>query len=591
MTLKGRLVTTLFALPFFAVGVWMLWSISHMFYDAWRANNWQPVQARLEAAGYETHRGDDSTTYEAFARYTYTHYGQTYRGERVSLFSGGDNIGSYQQDLGQRLRRAYDNGEPITVWMNPDDPSESVVDRTIRWGMVGFRSIFLFVFGGIGLGLLIYTWRTPKKKDKSLPQYEQSPWLLNDKWQTGSIRSTAKWTMWFGWGFTAIWWLISAPLPFVIYEEVTEKQNTIALVGLLFPLLGLALLAWTVRRTLEWRVLGATPVVLDPFPGSIGGHVGGTIDLRVPYDANNRFLLTLSNIHVYVSGSGDSRRSREDALWQEELLGHTESGPLGTRLSFRFDVPEGQVESDAEQSGDSYHMWRLNVQAELPSVTLDRDFNIPVYATATESRQLADRQAASARAERDAMHTAAIRKFVRVSNVGVGKTLSYPIGQNPWANLAGITVASTFAGAGGWMIIKEEMLLFGGIFAFVGGLIALAALYMLCKSLDVTVEGNTIRSTRRILGVPVRRRELSRSDFRCFDLRESLKTQSGGKHVTYYKVVGIDRNENAIVLGEGFRGQSKARAATRFLARELGIREQAAADSPASFDAELVNDF
>lgn len=591
MTLKGRLFTTLFALPFFAVGVWMLWSISHMFFDAWRASDWQPVQARLEAAGYETHRGDDSTTYRAFATYTYTHYGQAYRGDRVSLFSGGDNIGSYQQELGQRLRRAHERGEPITVWMNPDDPSESVVDRTIRWGMVGFRAIFLFVFGGIGLGLLIVTWRARKAKDESRPEFRQSPWLLNDKWQTASIRSNAKWTMWFGWGFAGLWSLISAPMPFVIYEEVTQKQNTIALVGLLFPIIGIALLVWAIRRTLEWRALGATPVVLDPFPGSIGGHVGGTIDLRMPYDSKHRFMLTLSNIHVYVSGSGDNRRSREDALWQEELVGHTESGPLGTRLSFRFDVPEGQVESDADQSGDSFHIWRLNVRAELPSVTLDRDFNIPVYATATGSQHLADRQVASARAERDAMHAEAIRKLVRVSNVGVGKMLSYPIGQNPWANLAGIVIGSTFAGAGGWMIVKEEMLPFGGIFALVGGLITLAALYMVFKSLDVTVEGNTIRSTRRILGIPVRRCELSRSSFRRFDLRESLKTQSGGKHVTYYKVVGIGRDEQTIVLGEGFRGQSQARAATAFLARELGLREIKDSEKPASFDAELVNDF
>ena len=591
MTLRGRLFTTLFALPFFAVGVWMLWSISHMFFDAWRASDWQPVQARLETAGYETHHGDDSTTYTAFATYTYTHYGQTYRGHRVSLFSGGDNIGSYQQDLGQRLRSAHERGDAITVWMNPDEPSESVVDRTIRWGMVGFRAIFLFVFGGIGLGLLIVTWRARKAKDEALPEFQQSPWLLNDKWQTASIRSNAKWTMWFSWGFAALWSLISAPMPFVIFEEVTQKQNTIALVGLLFPLIGIGLLVWAIRRTLEWRVLGATPVVLDPFPGSIGGHVGGTIDLRVPYDAGNRFLLTLSNIHVYVSGSGDNRRTCEDALWQEELVGHAESGPLGTRLSFRFDVPDGQVESDADQSGDSYHIWRLNLRAELPSVTLDRDFNIPVYATATESRALADRQVASARAARDAMHAEAIRKLVRISNVGVGKMLRYPIGQNPWANLAGIIIGSTFAGAGGWMIVKEEMLLFGGIFALVGGLIASAALYMLLKSLDVTVEGNTIRSTRRILGIPVRRRELNRNSFRRFDLRESLKTQSGGKHVTYYKVVGIGRDEQAIVLGESFRGQSQARAATAFLARELGLRETGEPASPASPGAELVNDF
>lgn len=591
VTTRGRVIATLFALPFFAVGVWMLWSIAHVFYDAWRASAWEPVPARLESAGYETHRGDDSTTYEAYARYTYTRDDRTWRGDRVSLFSGSDNIGSYQQDLGERLRRAQANGEAITVWMNPDNPAESVVDRSVRWGMVGFRSIFLFVFGGIGLGLLIAAWRAPAEKDSELPRYRQSPWLLNDKWQTASIRSDAKGAMWFTWIFAAVWMLVSAPLPFVVYDEVTQKQNAIALIGLLFPAIGIGLTAWAIRRTLEWRALGATPVMLDPFPGSIGGHVGGTIDLRLPYDSNNRFLLTLSNIHAYVSESGKNRRSAEQALWQEELVGHSESGPLGTRVSFRFDVPAGRVESDARQTGDSYHLWRLNLRSDSAAVALDRDFNIPVYATATESRLLGDRQAASARAARDALHGEAIRKVVRVANSGVGKTLSYPIGQHPWANLAGILVAATFAGAGGWMIVNEGMLLFGSVFALVGGLIALAALYMLVKSLDVHVEGNTIRSTRRVLGIPVRVRAINRGDFRRFDMRESLKTQSGGKHVTYYRVLAIDRHDNAIVVGEGFRGQSQARAAAAFLSRELGISETARSGDSASFDAELVNDF
>lgn len=591
MTMKGRLVATLFALPFFAVGVWMLWSISHMFFDAARASGWQPVEARLETAGYETHHGDDSTTYEAFATYTYTHYGQTYRGQRVTLFSGGDNIGSYQQDLGSRLRRAHRNGETITVWMNPDDPSESVIDRSIRWSMVGFRSIFLFVFGGVGLGLLIATWRAGKKKDASLPEYLDRPWLLNDKWQTESIRSDSKAAMWGAWIFAALWSLISAPLPFVIYEEVTRKDNMLALVGLLFPLVGIGLLAWATRRTLEWRKLGATPVVLDPFPGSIGGHVGGTIDLGTPFDTARQFQVTLSSIHCYMSGSGKNRKRRESALWQDELVAHAGSGPLGTRIAFRFDVPDGQVESDAEQVSDSYHVWRLNVRCDADDLRMDRDYNIPVYPTATRSRHVDDRHAAAGRAAQEVLHEQAIRKVVRIQNAGVGKTLSYPIGQNAVANLAGFTIGGVFSGAGGWMIVRENMLLFGGIFALVGGLIALAAAYMMLKSLDVTVEGNTIRTVRRILGIPVRRRELRRNDFQRFDLRASLHTQSGGKHVTYYKIVGLDRNDNAVVLGEGFRGQAQARAAVALLANELGVREVAERDSAASFDTELVNDF
>ena len=59
----GRIFITLFALPFFGVGVWMLWSVSSTLFDAWDMRGWQPTEARLLSAGYNTHSGDDSNTY------------------------------------------------------------------------------------------------------------------------------------------------------------------------------------------------------------------------------------------------------------------------------------------------------------------------------------------------------------------------------------------------------------------------------------------------------------------------------------------------------------------------------------------------
>ena len=85
----------------------------------------------------------------------------------------------------------------------------------------------------------------------------------------------------------------------------------------------------------------SAPVTLDPFPGSIGGHVGGTVDINLPFDQNAKFLLTLTNIHRYVSGSGKNRSRQEKARWQDVIVAHAEPGSKGTRLTFRFDVPEG----------------------------------------------------------------------------------------------------------------------------------------------------------------------------------------------------------------------------------------------------------
>ncbi len=570
---KSRILTSLFALPFFGVGVWMLWSVSNTFYDVWDMRGWQPTEARLLDAGYKTHSGDDSNSYEAYATYTYTHFGQNYTSNRVSISTGADNIGDYQQDTGRRLSAAMSPDTRITVWVDPDDPSQAIIDRDLRWGMIGFNSIFLFVFGGVGLGLLIFVWRAPKEKDETKPEFQDAPWLLNNDWQSATIRSNSKAAMWGAWAFAAIWNLISAPTPFLAYSEVVEKQNTIALVALLFPLIGIGLIVWAVSQTREWRRFGATPVVLDPFPGSIGGHVGGKIDTNLPYDSTNRFLLTLTSINSYISGTGKNRSRNERAMWQDEVAAHTESSASGTRLVFRFDIPEGLTKSDAQQSNDSYYLWRLSLSANLPGIDVDRDFEIPVYATATESRNIRDFKVEASQSVQNEIHDKAVRELVQVTQDGLLKKLVYPMGRNILSNIAGILFGGMFAYAGWYLITSEGQTLFGSVFGGAGALVAIAAFYRLFKSLEVSSDGGTISSVRCFMGIPIRRREMRRNDFQRFEQNSGLQTQSGGKHVMYYKVSAIGRSAGEILLGEGFRGKTGADAAIRFLSRELGLTE------------------
>ena len=148
--MKGKICMTILALPFVGTGVWMLWSVSSTFYDVIRMSSWEPVQAQVLEGGYHTSSGSDSTTFEAYAQYRYTVQGQTYVADRVSISGGSDSVGDYQQEIGRNLSRAWSSREPILVYVDPADPSQAIIDRGIRWGLVGFKSIFLFAFGGVG---------------------------------------------------------------------------------------------------------------------------------------------------------------------------------------------------------------------------------------------------------------------------------------------------------------------------------------------------------------------------------------------------------------------------------------------------------
>ena len=571
--MKGKVVATLLALPFFAVGVWMLWSVSSAFYDAWQMRDWIAADATLIRAGYTTSSGSDSDTYQAYAEYSYSFGGARYAGDRVSLSSGGDNIGDYQQDTGRRLQTAAARGTAITVFVDPESHDQSIIDRKLRWGLIGFKSIFIFVFGGFGLGVLIFVWRAAPEKDADQPEYKDAPWLLNDAWQTPTIRSSSKTAMWGAWGFAAFWNLISAPLPFILYEEVTQKENYIALVGLLFPLVGVGLLVWAIRRSLEWRRFGPAPVTLDPFPGSIGGHVGGTIDLNIPFDPAARYQLTLNNLHSYVSGSGKSRSRKEEAEWQETMVAFAEPGANGTRLIFRFDIPEGLDASDTDQD-DSYYLWRLNLRAELPGTDIDRDYDIPVYATLAQSRHLSDRAVQKARSEQNVIDNHSVGEIITIRNGSMGKRMVYPMGRHVGSALGGVIVGGIFAVAGWWLIVQEGEAIFGSIFGSVGLLIGISCLYLMLNSLEVSKQAAEIRTVRRLLGIPIRRQKMHQNSFLRFEKKSTMKTQSGGKHTVYYSIYAVDLQGNEILLGEGFKGESEARAATRVIADELGLREK-----------------
>jgi len=569
--MKGKIFMSIFALPFFGTGVWMLWSVSSTFVDALQMQDWVQVEARLLSGGYTSHRGDDSYSYEAYARYTYTIQGQTFTADRVGISGGSDNIGSYQQEIGSNLSRAHASGESILVYVDPNDPSQAIIDRGVRWGMVGFKSIFLFVFGGVGLGLLIFTWRAPKEKDKSDPRYTDSPWLLDDDWRTETIRSSSKASMYGVWAFAALWNLISAPLPFVMYDEVVNKENYLALVALLFTAVGIGLIVWAIRRTLEWRRFGASPVTLDPFPGSIGGHVGGTIELALPHDHSHEFQLTLTNIKSYISGSGKNRSRNEKAEWQDMIVAHAESTGSGTRLTFRFDVPEGLSESDAERDG-TYYIWRLNLSADIEGTDLDRSFDIPVYATATQSRSLSKLAVERGTEKQTAMADKAVLNIVKLIHDAGGRRMKYPIFRSVLAALPGFIVGTVFAVIGWYVAADAGEVLFGTIFGGIGALVSIGTMYSMFNSLEVSRDANGIKTVRRILGIPVKRSHMGSHDFVMFKKDSRFQTQGAGKHIMHYSIYAVDRHGDKVVVGEGFKGESQAEAAIRLIGDVLGLR-------------------
>jgi|GEM_PF-147234 len=550
---KGRAgywVAMLFGLVFFGVGAaFLVFGFIPNLWDALRMQDWVQVPAEVAAVNLETNNGEDSTTYKVSARFRYAYDGRDYTGERVGIADGGsDNVGDWQRDTYNRLR----GRKQTTLWVNPENPAESVFDRDLRWGLLGFKSIFVVVFGGFGAVVIWFVNRKPKPVPPGLPA-----WQARAAWHDNRIRSNAKSTLWFAWGFAIFWNAISSPVPFILPGELA-KGNQIALVALLFPLVGLGLLVWAIQQTLAWRRFGVTKLQLDPFPGALGGDVGGAVELRLGFNPKHRFHITLTCYHVYRRRSGrNGSETVRDAKWQDEQSANVEPGLHGTRLRFLFRTPENLPESS--DGGNSWDEWTVNITADLPGADFDRSWQIPVFRDAGP-------QAARAPVERreyDAEPLETAGAMVRIRETGTGIELYYPYVRHP-----GMAFVTLFTGGGfvgfAWLfqVVKGEG--FGAspfiwLFGAIGVLVCLWGIYMLGNSLRVTAGRQGLTAVRSILGLRFARHATA-GEITGIDRSIGMQYKQGNRSHAYYRIRVHTRAGRHITAGTGITGASRVDA-------------------------------
>lgn len=565
--IRGWLMV-IFGLPFFAVGIYFLFTTLSAVYTSIEMGSWHQTQGRLTSANLRSNRSSDTTTYEAEANYRYQVNGVEYQNDRVAIHGGSDNIGDFQQQLGRKLEGLHQRRQPVTVYYNPDDPSEAVLNRDIRWGMVGFMAIFIVMFGGAGLGLIIFGLRGKRVIDT--PETAEKPWLARAEWADNQILSAARTWVYVLWFVAVIWNALSIPATIAV-PEVWRDEGALALIILLFPLVGLGLLYWAVRKTLEWRRFGATPLRMDPFPGAIGGDVGGEIELGVAYVPNMACEVTLSSLYSYVSGSGKNRSRHEEVKWQDSGYAQVDRATRGIRLRFRFSVPEGLHPSE-EEEGD-YHLWRLNIKAELPGVDLDRSYTIPVYATAEKSRLRyldSTMEVPRGAPEMTAESLLPLRRNARVQE------LFYPMFRQPGVSLVLLVVGTVFAITGVilWGKAQQEgggLYFIGGIFTFLGGITAVAGFYMAFNTLYVAWDGKQVLSIRRLLGIRVQWKNAQYHELREIKLKQgATSNQKGSSHrINYHVVAELAKGE--IVLAENLDSHSKAKLVVEFFRKQFRL--------------------
>ena len=385
---KGSLTLflLLFSLPFLGVGIGMSTVVALNLLKVHRMRNWAETEARIAATELKVSHGDDSTSYRVTATYQYSYEGRRYTGDRVSIHTGSDSIGKFHHRMHQRLQQAMNSGEPVPCYVNPDDPAQAVLVRTLRIEMVAFQAVFGLVFGGAGLAVLVgglNARRSGRHSAALKTQHPDQPWLWRTSWAKGEIRSSGRTGAIALCLFAGVWWLISAPLTWHVIQHELPAGNRTALWVLLFPAVGLLILWGALYGLLRFVKYGVSVLQLSPMPGMIGGPLSGVVRVTRQIRPENGFQLKLTCINKVTTRSGKNTSTTEHVLWQDqhrierELLAHD---PTQTAIPVQFGIPFAERECD-ESNSNSTIEWRLEVTAKTPGIDYAAKFTVPVFKT------------------------------------------------------------------------------------------------------------------------------------------------------------------------------------------------------------------
>ena len=316
----------LMAVMFGSVGAFAAWAIASTISDGLAARDW--VRVRADVTAYAT----------GLVAYNYKVGGKDYSGAKLQ-------VGSVMQssdvdaEVDERLRRAFSENKPTTVFVNPANPAESVVDPAVPWMLVVGLSPFALAFGGVGLGGLFIAFRSlvpAKKEDKS-----------------SLIESDAGSGLLVFWIFTFLWNAIAIPIAVLVLAEALQNGEWGALFVLLFPLIGLLLLLGAIASTWKWIFRGGATMKLQDAPPRLGRPFAATIVFARGVSAGETFRARLACV---TPGQVDMSSPH----WSADTTVRTIDGPRGRQAAVRLDVPSKPPGASGLGADENSH-WRLEL--------------------------------------------------------------------------------------------------------------------------------------------------------------------------------------------------------------------------------------
>lgn len=382
-------------------------------------------------------------------------------------------------------------------YVSPDDPTDAVLEREFTpWMLIGLLPLIFFFVGAAGL---MWCLTFDRQSQRVSEPDTEAPWLQQADWAAKRILYSTKPMAQFAMSFAVLWNLVALPILLVVAPEALKPGKHLLALGLIFPAVGLLLIAWACRAWRRWKVFGDSVFELGTLPGVVGGALEGTLRLGRYMQTEEGFLFRLVCINRVTTGGGKDRSTSECIVWLDEHVSDTKTGEA---MPVSFYIPSDCRETNSADS-DNVVFWRLEVTARADGSEDKLQFEVPVFKVALTPEHAAAAQRAQAKEQAEIAsyrQPANSRILVRPSARG-GKEFFFRSARNP-GSAAGLTVFLAVWSVVVWFLIKQKAPL---VFPIVFGSVDLVLVYCVLQSWFgtrlVVVEPGRIMVTARMLGI------------------------------------------------------------------------------------------
>ena len=544
----------LFGLIFFLAGFgfFYLFVVSTLI-DAYNMQSWQPANAQLLSSRLHSYqsRNDDggyTTMYHVEARYQFQAYGQTYQGDRPSIDTSSSSGREDHNQLLQSLNNEQSRNGYITIWYDPENPSDSVYSRELSWFFLLLMTSFTGVFMLIGGGIIVYTFMSrddDNDRDKELNADPNRPWTTRKQWASSTIYSEAQGSVKIAWFLAALSTLFMGTFAIALVGQ----HIIAAIIGVLLLLVPLFVIKWAIRLQREWSHYKTVPLELSPYPGVIGGSVGGKLTIPGTTQNDSSFSITLNCYQYRTTRRGNKKSTQRHLVWSEEKIVSGKKFINGTGLNFSFDVPANLPASS--HPDNNYHEWDLAIKGESMKIAFDRTYEIPVFIT-PDSRSIEDEMASN---PLDDNEKSQIEDRLLVKDDGDVIQFETPPSKIGWVFAC---FGSVFVAIGLAIAIFDAPL-FGILFALVGSLFTAIGLWIWGRNCKVIVSRESCKVDIFWFAKPVKSHLLRPEEIDTITVYQSSSSSSGNSKVK--RTFGIrikTRNSKQVDLGGEFSSEQNA---------------------------------